>query len=86
MSRKKEATKILVEITLLIPRCNSLNLVVPIQLQLGYKHYNFITAAKQCLHSKLPDGTNTKVGGCTLARKTKGFDRKREKKRATFVQ
>ena len=30
--------------------------------------------------------TNTKVGGGTLARKTKEFDRKREKKRATFVQ
>ena len=30
--------------------------------------------------------TNTKVGGGTLVRNTKGFDRKREKKRATFVQ
>ena len=83
---RKEATNFFVEITLLIPRCDPLNLVVPMQLQLGYKHYNFIAAAKQCLNLKLPNGTNTKVGGGTLARNTKGFDTKREKKRATFVQ
>ena len=56
------------------------------QLQLGYKHYNFIAVATQCLNLKLPNGTSTKVGGGTLVENTKGFDTTCVSKRATFVQ
>ena len=37
-------------------------------------------------NEKKLNGANTKVGSCTLARNTKGFDTKCESKRATFVQ